>query len=55
MSKTFAAIADQALQLPEQEQLRLARTLLENTEATIDSDAEAAWEQEIDRRIKLID
>jgi hypothetical protein len=35
--------------------LRLARTLLEKGEATGDSDADAAREDEIERRIKSID
>ncbi|MDB6057339.1 MAG: hypothetical protein JWO95_1183 [Verrucomicrobiales bacterium] len=55
MSKNFAAVADEALQLPQQEQLRLARTLLEHAEPTADTEAEATWEDEIERRIKLID
>lgn len=55
MSKNFATVADEALQLPQQEQLRLARTLLEHAEAMIDTDAEAAWEAEIERRVRLID
>lgn len=55
MSKNFAAIADEALQLPQQEQLRLARTLLEHAEANADREAEVAWEEEIERRITMID
>jgi len=35
--------------------LRLARTLLERSEASGDSDADAAWEDEIERRIRSID
>jgi len=37
------------------QQLRLARTLLEKAEATGDVGAEAAWEEEIERRIHKID
>lgn len=48
-------ITQQALQLPHHEQLRLARTLLERGEATGDSKADAAWEDEIERRIRSID
>ena len=55
MSRSFAEITDEALRLPEQEQLRLARTLLEQSEAIGDVEAEAAWEDEIERRIKLVD
>jgi len=43
------------LRLPHDEQLRLARTLLEKSEAIGDDDVEAAWEDEIERRIKSID
>ena len=38
-----------------QEQLRLARTLLEQSEAVGDVGVEAAWEEEIESRIKLVD
>lgn len=55
MSRTFADIAEEALRLPQDEQLRLARTLLERSEATGDAEADAAWEQEIERRIQMID
>jgi predicted GTPase len=55
MSKNFAAVADEALQLPQGDQLRLARTLLEHTEATGDINAETAWEKEIERRIEMVD
>ena len=55
MSKNFAVVADEALQLPQQEQLRLARTLMENAEAKGNTDVEAAWDDEIERRIRLVD
>jgi len=55
MTERFTEVADKALRLPQNEQLRLARTLLENTEATGDVGAEAAWEEEIERRIRNID
>lgn len=55
MSKNFAVIADEALQLPQDEQLRLARTLLENAEAKGNTEVEAAWDEEIERRIRLVD
>ncbi len=55
MSRDFAEIADAALKLPEPERLRLARTLLEHSEATGDMDVDAAWEAEIESRIKLLD
>ena len=55
MSRSFAEITDEALRLPPQEQLRLARALLEHSEAIGDMDVEAAWEDEIEQRIKLVD
>jgi predicted GTPase len=54
MSRKLAEIAEEALKLPHNEQLRLARTLLERSEAAGDVDAAAAWEEEIERRIALI-
>jgi putative addiction module component (TIGR02574 family) len=55
VSKSFAEITEDALRLPAQEQLRLARTLLEKTEASGDLGAEAAWEEELERRIRTVD
>ena len=55
MSSKLAEITQDALRLPHDEQLRLARTLLEKSEAIGDDDVEAAREDEIERRIKSID
>jgi hypothetical protein len=55
MSRSFADIAEEALRLPQNEQLRLARTLLEHSEASGDTGVEKAWEDEIERRIGLLD
>lgn len=55
MSRKVAELAAEALQLPQSEQLRLVRTLLERSEARGDIDAAAAWEDEIERRIQLVD
>ena len=55
MNRSFTEIAEEALTLPQNEQLRLARTLLEKAEASGDVGAEAAWEEEIERRIHAID
>jgi len=54
MSRTFEEITNDALALSKPEQMRLAHVLLEENEAP-DPDAEAAWEQEIQRRIEQID
>jgi len=55
MNRSFTEIAEEAMTLPQNEQLRLARTLLEKAEASGDIGAEAAWEEEIERRIHKID
>jgi hypothetical protein len=55
MSRGFDELVDEALRLPQAEQLRLARTLLENSEISGDTGVEAAWESEIENRIKRID
>jgi hypothetical protein len=55
MNRNLAEITEEALRLPQQEQLRLARTLLEQSEAVGDVEVEAAWEEEIESRIKLVD
>lgn len=55
MNRSFSEIAEEAMALPPCDQLRLARTLLEKAEAFGDMGAEAAWEQEIERRISRID
>jgi predicted GTPase len=55
MSRSFAELTDEALRLSPQDQLRLARMLLEQSEAVGDLEVEAAWEEEIERRIELVD
>ena len=55
MSRNFTELRDEALRLPPQDQLRLARTLLEQAEAVGDLEVDAAWEEEIGRRIELVD
>lgn len=55
MNRSFAEIAEKAMALPQSEQLKLARTLLERAEAQGDTGVEALWEEEIERRIQTID
>ena len=55
MSRNLTELAEEALRLPQKEQLRLARTLLESNEACGDVGAATAWEEEIERRIQMID
>jgi Putative addiction module component len=51
----FTEIVDEALRLPKEKQLELARTLLERNEASGDLRVEAEWEDVIERRIRQID
>lgn len=55
MNRSFTEIAEEAMALPHGEQLRLARALLEKAEASGEVGVEAAWEEEIERRIARID
>ena len=55
MAPKLAQITEEALRLSQAEQLRLARTLLERSEASGEPDADALWEEEIERRIQAID
>jgi len=55
MSQRYTDVAEKALTLPQSEQLRLARTLLEKAEAAGEVGSDAAWEEEIERRIQRID
>jgi hypothetical protein len=55
VTRELSEITEKALRLPQGEQLKLARTLLERSEASGDSGVDAAWEQEIERRIEMID
>jgi len=51
----LAEVTQDALRLPHDEQLRLARTLLESSEAHGQPEVDSAWEEEIERRINSID
>lgn len=55
MAPKLAQVTEEALRLSQAEQLRLARTLLEKNEMDVEPGAEAAWEEEIERRIRAID
>lgn len=43
-------IADEILELPESDRAFLAHRLIQSLNSNIDSDAEALWMEEIDRR-----
>jgi putative addiction module component (TIGR02574 family) len=55
MGSTFAEVTEAALSLPADEQLKLARTLMDHAEAAGDPGAGDAWDREIERRIAVID
>ena len=54
MSRNVAEITAEALQLPRDDQFKLARALLENAEAPNEPGIDAAWNEEIERRIAAI-
>jgi hypothetical protein len=55
MSRGLIEITQEALTLPQADQLKLARALLERSEARGEPGIEQIWEDEIERRIQLID
>jgi hypothetical protein len=54
VNRNVAEITEEALQLPQSDQYKLARVILENAELKGDSQDEQAWEEEIENRIALI-
>ena len=44
-----------ALALPDQERAVLAGSLIDSLDTTVDDDAEAAWQEEIARRLKEVE
>lgn len=55
MSATFTELSRDALVLPPDERLLLARQLLDSVDLEPEPGAEAAWEVEIGRRIERYD
>lgn len=55
MAASFDILAQDALGLPPDQRIALARRLLSSVESDLDPDADAAWEREIDRRIAEAD
>jgi hypothetical protein len=55
MSRNVDQITEDALQLPQKDQYKLARTILENAEFRYEPGAAMAWDEEIERRIAAID
>jgi len=44
-----------ALRLPDRERAELAASLIDSLDATVDEGAEAAWQEEIARRLKDVE
>lgn len=55
MATDTKTLLEQALKLPSAARAALAGSLLESLDDTVDANAEAAWAQEIARRLKEID
>ena len=55
MNRSVSEITEEALQLPESEQFKLARTLLENAQVENITRIDQTWNEEIERRIAAID
>jgi putative addiction module component (TIGR02574 family) len=55
MTQQASELLQKALSLSEEERAELAGSLLESLDATVDQAAEAAWNEEIARRIEDLD
>ena len=55
MSKTAERLLDEALQLPETDRADLAARLIESLDGEADSEVDAAWGAEIERRCAVLD
>ncbi len=54
-SKQASELLQKALSLSEEERAEVTGSLIESLDATVDEAAEAAWNQEISRRIEDLD
>ena len=55
MTQQASELLQKALSLSEEERAELAGSLIESLEATVDEAAEAAWNEEVARRIEDLD
>jgi len=55
MARTLHEIYREATELPDRERAELAGMLLESLEGEPDSNIEAAWADEVERRIRQVD
>jgi len=54
MTHDARQLLEKALTLPENERAELAGNLIASLDATVDLDVEAAWQQEIARRLREV-
>jgi putative addiction module component (TIGR02574 family) len=52
MTQEAAELLKRALALPAEERADLASTLIDSLDATVDENVEAAWQEEISRRME---
>ena len=55
MARKLQDVFREATELPERDRAELAGMLIETLEGTPDEDVEAAWEEEVVRRIRQLD
>lgn len=55
MPTTLETLTEQALSLPSEDRLRLAKELLDSVEPQASQEVERAWEEQITERIAKID
>ena len=55
MSRDLGLLLKEVLQLPVEARIALAESLLDSLDSEVDTEAEASWRQEIERRINEID
>ena len=55
MKADTSKLLEKALSLPVEARAALAGSLIESLDETVDEDAEAAWEEEISRRVQKLD
>lgn len=55
MPRAFAELTKEALELAPAQRLELAASLLESTDSRQESEVEAAWDEEILRRLQAIE
>jgi putative addiction module component (TIGR02574 family) len=55
MTQEAHELLQRALALPENERAELAGNLISSLDATVDLDADAAWQQEVARRLQEVE